>query len=81
MYRSSFKKELRRIASKERQLVTERILSLANNPRPHGVTKLQGSEKLYRIRQGDYRVIYAIEDKIVTIEVIKVGHRKDVYEK
>lgn len=55
------------------------IFSLANNPRPHGYKKLKGRDG-YRIRVGDYRIIYSILDKILTIDVVNIGHRKDIYE-
>jgi mRNA interferase RelE/StbE len=54
------------------------IADLANNPRPFGYKKLKG-EDAYRIRIGDYRVIYEIEDDIILVTVVSVGHRKDVY--
>lgn len=55
------------------------IEALANAPRPTGVEKLRGHQLRYRIRIGDYRVIYDIEDAIVTVVVIDAGHRRDVY--
>ena len=54
------------------------IGELANNPRPFGYKKLKG-EDAYRIRIGDYRVIYEIDDDIILVTVVSVGHRKDVY--
>ena len=53
--------------------------SLKNNPRPAGHKKLSGGSDLYRVRSGDYRIIYAIEDQIITVTVVKVAHRKEVY--
>ena len=58
--------------------IREAIASLAVNPRPTGCKKLKG-EPAWRIRVGDYRVIYEVDDEKVTIIVITVGHRKDVY--
>ncbi|MDR2121163.1 MAG: type II toxin-antitoxin system RelE/ParE family toxin [Tannerella sp.] len=55
------------------------INSLESNPRPSGSVKLTGSTNTYRIRVGVYRIIYTIEDEILTVEVIKVDHRKSVY--
>ncbi|GHT66685.1 RelE/StbE family addiction module toxin [Bacteroidia bacterium] len=55
------------------------IDSLALQPRPAGAKKLQGYENLYRIRVGNYRIVYSIEDAVLTIEVIKIGHRQGVY--
>ncbi len=78
-YRASFKKELRKLSPKIRRAIVERILNLADDPRPNGVTKLRGADKTYRIRQGDYRIIYNIYDELIIIELIKIGHRSDVY--
>lgn len=55
------------------------IYNLADNPRPYGYIKLKGREG-YRIRIGDYRVIYTITDAILTVDVVNLGHRKDIYE-
>lgn len=63
---------------KDRQRIVERIRDLARSPRPHGSQKLAGQDR-YRIRQGNYRIVYSIEDEALIVEVVKVGHRKDVY--
>jgi mRNA interferase RelE/StbE len=55
------------------------IDELATNPRPVGNKKLQGYANVYCIRVGNYRIIYSVEDAILMVEVIKVGHRKNVY--
>lgn len=55
-----------------------RIQALADDPRPMGAEKLSGQER-YRIRQGDYRIPYEIEDQILRIMVVKIGHRRDAY--
>lgn len=72
-------RQFRKLASKVRGWIAPHIDALATNPRPHGVEKLKGEEKLYRIRVGDYRVIYEIQDKEVVITVVKIGHRREVY--
>jgi mRNA interferase RelE/StbE len=59
--------------------IKKQIYDLAENPRPQGYRKLKG-RKGYRIRVGDYRVIYEIIDHVLLIEVIDLGHRKDIYE-
>lgn len=59
--------------------VRKSIFSLSENPRPHGCKKLKGKDSNY-IREGDFRIIYEIEDDILFIMVIKIGHRKEVYE-
>lgn len=61
----------------DQQRIGTRISALAENPRPRGVVKLSGVEGVYRVRVGDYRVIYRIEDD--ELLVLKIGHRRDVY--
>ena len=63
---------------RDRQRVVERISKLAEDPRPSGSEKISGQDK-YRVRQGRYRILYAIEDQDLLVQVVKVGHRKDVY--
>jgi len=76
--KQSAAKELRKIPKASLVRVLDRIASLADNPRPDGSMKLTNQEK-YRLRIGNYRVLYSIEDDILTVYVVKVGHRKDVY--
>jgi mRNA interferase RelE/StbE len=76
--RSSVEKDLRLITKKDQIKILKRIDALALNPRPPGCKKLTGENK-YRIRQGDYRIIYTIHDKELIVWVVKVGHRKDIY--
>jgi mRNA interferase RelE/StbE len=72
-------KDLEAISSKkDRQRIVARILKLADNPRPPGGEKLSGQDR-YRVRQGGYRIIYAIEDDNLLVYVVKVGHRKEIY--
>ncbi len=59
--------------------VDTRIRGLAEAPRPPGVKKLQGLEDLYRIREGDYRILYRIEDERLIVLIVDVGHRRDIY--
>ena len=59
--------------------IKQAIYSLANNPRPQGCKKLKGRDG-YRIRVADYRIIYDIFDEVLIIDVIDIGHRKDIYE-
>jgi mRNA interferase RelE/StbE len=73
------RKELEAINTKaDRLRIVKRIQSLTDDPRPNGSLKLSGRER-YRIRQGRYRILYTIEDALLTVYVIKVGHRKNVY--
>ena len=76
--KSSVGKDFRSIPKNDRKKILQRIESLAVDPRPKGCEKLTGQNK-YRIRQGDYRIIYTIFDKELTVWVVKVGHRKDIY--
>jgi mRNA interferase RelE/StbE len=71
-------KELESIPTRDLGRIMERTESLAYDPRPEGSKKLSGEEK-YRIRQGSYRILYAIEDDLLIVYVVKVAHRKDVY--
>jgi len=63
---------------RDRQRVIERISKLAEDPLPFGSEKISGQDK-YRVRQGRYRILYAVEDQDLLVHVVKVGHRKDVY--
>jgi mRNA interferase RelE/StbE len=71
-------KSIAKLHSQVALRVRNAILGLAENPRPYGVKKLQG-ENAYRLRVGDYRIIYTINDRLVRVIVIRVGHRSDVY--
>jgi mRNA interferase RelE/StbE len=77
-FKESVEKDFRKIPKKDLQKILSRIKALATDPRPPGHEKLSGQEK-YRIRQGLYRIIYSIQDKELTVWVLKVGHRKGVY--
>jgi|TARA_B110000263_G_C14844162_1_gene301104 mRNA interferase RelE/StbE len=76
--KKSAAKEIEKIQKKDRIRVIEKIRSLSNDPQPEGSKKLSGQEK-YRIRQGDYRILYQIIDDELIIIVVKIGHRRDVY--
>jgi mRNA interferase RelE/StbE len=72
-------KDLDRLTALVRQRITERISTLADNPRPRGCIKPQGASDLWRVRIGDYRVIYSIDDDLQLVRVDYVRHRKDAY--
>jgi mRNA interferase RelE/StbE len=79
--KKSAAKELEAIAPKEAKKIVSEIRSLADNPRPSGCKKLKGKiEELWRIRIGNYRVLYSIEDMVKVVDIKRVGHRKDIYE-
>lgn len=71
-------KELEALPLKFRRKIIPRMGALAAEPRPPGCEKLSGQEQ-YRVRQGDYRIVYSVDDDIRTVVVVKIGHRKDVY--
>jgi mRNA interferase RelE/StbE len=77
-FKESVQKDLDGIPKKDLRKVLTRIKSLANDPRPSGCEKLTGQDR-YRLRQGRYRIVYAIQDEERSVSVVKVGHRKDVY--
>ena len=71
-------KELEAVPARDRRKVAAKIQALAVDPRPRGSEKLSGQER-YRLRQGDYRVVYAIDDDAQTVLVVKIGNRRDIY--
>lgn len=77
-FKDSVRKDLDSIPKNDLQRIIERIGNLAEDPRPVGCEKLSGQEK-YRVRQGNYRIIYSIQDTELTVWVVKVGHRREVY--
>ncbi len=78
VFRKSVARDLRPIPTQELRKILIAIESLSDDPRPSGVEKLSGQDR-YRLRQGNYRIIYEINDIEVLVVVVKVGHRKDVY--
>lgn len=78
LIRASAAEELGRLPNKDLRRVVTRIRGLAAEPRPHGCEKLSAQER-YRIRQGDYRVVYSVDDDGRTVEIVKIGHRGEVY--
>lgn len=79
-FRKSAAAELGRIPKKDLMRIIERIRSLEQNPRPHGCEKLSALER-YRVRQGDYRIVYAVDDDEKTVDVVKIGHRREIYKR
>lgn len=74
-------KELRRLPSKVIEKIIALLKSMEENPRPTGCKKLKGYKNLWRVPIGDYRLIYAIEEVIMLVDVREIGHRKDIYDK
>ncbi len=77
-FKLSVEKDLRLIPQKDLKKILQHINSLTQDPRPPGSEKLTGQER-YRVRQGRYRILYSIQDDKLTIWVVKIGHRKEVY--
>ena len=73
-------KELAELPKQDRARIITRIQALSHEPRPAGCERLSGQER-YRIRQGDYRILYEIHDDALIVMVVKIGHRRDVYRK
>jgi mRNA interferase RelE/StbE len=80
LIKPSARKELLAIPTKkDRQRLVRRIELLGEDPRPAGCEKLAGGGDLYRVRQGQYRIVYEIQDAELVVLVVKLGHRRDVY--
>ena len=78
LFKESVYKDLKKIPKADLRKILSRIKKLSEDPRPAGCEKLTGQER-YRLRQGRYRIVYSIQDDTLTIWVVKVGHRKDIY--
>ena len=76
--KKSAAKELEAVPTKDLRRIVKRIGSLADNPRPPGSQKLSAHQG-YRIRQGDYRIVYSIDDEDALIDIVKIGHRREIY--
>lgn len=80
LLKASAAKELEKVGSKsDRSRIVAKIRALASDPRPQGSEKLAGYDDRYRVRQGNYRIIYLIDDREREITIYKIGNRKDVY--
>jgi mRNA interferase RelE/StbE len=72
-------KQLTKLDGSPRGRVAQRIDELAENPRPSGTKKLKGSVDLWRVRVGDYRIIYSVHDDVLLVLVVTIGHRREIY--
>jgi mRNA interferase RelE/StbE len=77
-FRESVERDFSSIPKKDLAKILIRIKALANDPRSPGCEKLTGQER-YRVRHGRYRIVYSVQDEALTVWIVKVGHRKDVY--
>jgi mRNA interferase RelE/StbE len=73
------RRQLRRLPQRTQDRILRGIHALADEPRPPDVAKLRATEDTYRIRVGDYRVVYEIHDRVLLVLVVEVAHRRDVY--
>jgi mRNA interferase RelE/StbE len=77
--KSSAAKALRKIPKADQKRIADKIDSLAKNPPNPTVTKMKGNNPFHKVRVGDYRIIYEIQEEVFIILIVKIGHRKDVY--
>ena len=80
-FTSAADQQFRKLPAQLQARLKPHIDALAQNPRPSGVEKLKGEDNAYRLRVGDYRILYEVHDKILFVLVVKTGHRRDVYRK
>jgi mRNA interferase RelE/StbE len=78
-FAESAARSLARVPAVVRLRITTKIDALADNPHPAGTRNMKGDEHAYRLRVGDYRVVYDIIEDAVVVLILRVGHRKDVY--
>ncbi len=81
LFRPGIERDLKRVPAQAREKILSEIASLGEDPRPAGFAKLKGSGNFCRLRVGDYRVIYTVEDAFLVVLVIEIGHRKEIYRK
>jgi mRNA interferase RelE/StbE len=79
IFARSARQELEELPRRVAERILARIETLAENPRPRGCRKLQGSSQLWRVRVGEYRVIYAIDDNKHTVDIVVIRHRSEAY--
>ena len=72
-------RDIKKLARPDQIRIIKRLESLSENPRPSGTKKLRGAEDLFRVREGNYRIIYQIQDELLVVLVVKVGHRREIY--
>ena len=75
------RESLSRLPKTVQARLAKQIASLADDPRPVGARKIKGQDDCYRVRQGDYRIVYAVMDDLLFVLIVRAGHRKEVYER
>jgi len=78
-FSTAARRQFRKLPRNVQTIIQPEIDALADEPRPHGVEKMSGEENAYRVRVGDYRIIYEIHDAVLIV-VVRVGHRPEVYQ-
>ena len=81
LFKPSVERDFKRLPAHIQEKILSEIALLSEDPRPAGAVKLKGSDNLYRVRVGDYRIIYAVEDAFLVVLVVEIGHRKEIYRK
>ncbi|MDY6823719.1 MAG: type II toxin-antitoxin system RelE/ParE family toxin [Thermodesulfobacteriota bacterium] len=79
VWKQSAQKELQKVNKKAIPKIIQAVEALSLEPHPAGSRKLHGADHTYRLRTGSYRIVYSVYPDIITIEIIRVGHRKDIY--
>ncbi len=79
VFATAAKRQFDKLPQAIQRRITDSVSQLENDPRPTGVVKLSGKDGLYRLRVGDYRAIYRIEDDRLIILIVKIGHRREIY--
>lgn len=77
--KKSAAKTLKKIPKADRKRIVDKIDNLAKSPPNPDITKMKGNNPFYKVRIGDYRIVYEIQDEVLLILIIKIGHRKDIY--
>ena len=72
-------RQIKKLERAVQKRIIERLESLEQNPRPHGILKLEGSDNTFRVKVGDYRIVYEIQDENVLVLVLRVGDRKEIF--
>ena len=78
-FRPSALRQFRKLGKSIQKTIKPHIDALAHDPRPAGCRRLSGSDGLWRVRVGDYRIVYEIRDEVLAVLVVRLGHRREVY--